>query len=399
MFRKLIVMTALAAILVSCSAGPAAVTDIAFNVSHLDLEIKETAQLHVLISPDNAVEPGLKWSSSAPAVASVSSSGLVTAQDNGTAEISVSTADGVKTASATVTVTTPVTGISLDTSKLGLKSGQSVQLTATVTPGSASNQQITWSTSNPEVATVAQSGQVTAKANGTATITARSRDGGHTAVAEVTVTTPVTGVALDKKTLTLKPGQTAQLSAMISPASASDQDVSWSSSNKHVATVNSTGLVTAKAKGTTVITVKTRDGGKTAAVTVTVPETGTADEMLMLDLVNQERKKAGLKPFKFNMDLTKVARIKSQDFIDNDYFDHESPVYGSPSDMMKQFGITFGVWAENLARHPSVESAHQGLMNSPGHRANILNPNLSEIGIGIKVNSGSYYITQMFIGF
>jgi len=73
--------------------------------------------------------------------------------------------------------------------------------------------------------------------------------------------------------------------------------------------------------------------------------------------------------------------------IDNKYFAHDSPTYGSPFEMMKQFGITYRYAAENLALHPSVESAHQGLMNSPGHRANILNPNLTEIGIGIIPNS------------
>jgi uncharacterized YkwD family protein len=119
----------------------------------------------------------------------------------------------------------------------------------------------------------------------------------------------------------------------------------------------------------------------------------------MLNLVNEERKAAGLQPLKLNLELTEVARLKSQDMIDNNYFAHDSPTYGSPFEMMRQFGISYRTAGENLAMHPSVHSAHQGLMNSPGHRANILNPSFTEIGIGIRrKGNGQYYITQMFIG-
>ncbi|SHK08306.1 uncharacterized protein, YkwD family [Anaerobranca californiensis DSM 14826] len=122
-------------------------------------------------------------------------------------------------------------------------------------------------------------------------------------------------------------------------------------------------------------------------------------ELEMLELVNQERVRHGLKPLIMDQNIVMVARLKSQDMIVNKYFAHNSPVYGSPFDMMRSFGISFRTAGENLAGSPSVIRAHTNLMNSPGHRANILNPNFTHIGIGI-VEGGPYGImfTQMFVG-
>jgi len=125
----------------------------------------------------------------------------------------------------------------------------------------------------------------------------------------------------------------------------------------------------------------------------------TADEQEMVDLVNSERKRAGLSPLKVNLDLVKVARLKGEDMIENSYFSHNSPTYGSPFNMMSQFGISYMTAGENLAGAPTVESAHENLMNSAGHRANILNSSFKEIGIGVV--EGSQYgkiFVQEFIG-
>jgi len=125
----------------------------------------------------------------------------------------------------------------------------------------------------------------------------------------------------------------------------------------------------------------------------------TADEQKMVDLVNAERIAVGLPALKVDMRLVKTARMKSQDMIDKNYFDHQSPTYGSPFDLMKSQGITYRTAGENLAGHQTVDGAHKGLMNSPGHRANILNKNFTHIGIGI-INGGKYgkMFTQHFIG-
>ncbi|KAB3537411.1 hypothetical protein F8154_03295 [Alkaliphilus pronyensis] len=119
----------------------------------------------------------------------------------------------------------------------------------------------------------------------------------------------------------------------------------------------------------------------------------TANEIKMIELVNSEREKAGVTPLKIDVDLSYVARVKSKDMHDNKYFSHQSPTYGSPFDMMRDFGIQFRGAGENIAMHSSVESAHNALMNSDGHRKNILNPSFTHIGIGIH----NGYYTQMFI--
>ncbi|MDR7868545.1 MAG: CAP domain-containing protein [Sporomusaceae bacterium] len=125
----------------------------------------------------------------------------------------------------------------------------------------------------------------------------------------------------------------------------------------------------------------------------------TALEQQMVSLVNQERTSLGLQPLQVDARLVKVARMKSTDMIKNSYFGHTSPVYGSPYDMMKAQGITYREAGENLSGAGSVEKAHTGLMNSTGHRANILNPSFTRLGIGIvKGGPYGYMFTQEFIG-
>ncbi|MDK2822264.1 MAG: hypothetical protein PWQ67_22 [Clostridia bacterium] len=123
-------------------------------------------------------------------------------------------------------------------------------------------------------------------------------------------------------------------------------------------------------------------------------------EYEMLALINKAREEAGVGPLMMDKNLVKVARLKSQDMIVNNYFAHTSPTYGSPFEMMDNFGIDYRFAGENLAGHYSVPGAHNALMNSPGHRRNILNPNFTHIGIGI-VEGGPYgmMFTQMFIGY
>lgn len=124
----------------------------------------------------------------------------------------------------------------------------------------------------------------------------------------------------------------------------------------------------------------------------------TSQENEMLRLVNEARKANGVKPLQADTEVTNVARTKSQDMIDNNYFSHNSPTYGSPFDMLKSFGIKYVAAGENIAGNSSVKGAHDALMKSEGHRKNILNPDFTHIGIGIK-KGGQYgnMFTQMFI--
>lgn len=123
----------------------------------------------------------------------------------------------------------------------------------------------------------------------------------------------------------------------------------------------------------------------------------TAYEQKVVELTNQEREKYGLAPLKFDEKLAEVARKKSQDMADQDYFDHTSPTYGSPFDMMEQFAISYQTAGENIARGQfTPEEVVQAWMDSEGHRANILNPNYTDIGVGF-VKDGIIW-TQEFIG-
>ncbi|MED4602323.1 peptidoglycan-binding protein [Paenibacillus validus] len=124
----------------------------------------------------------------------------------------------------------------------------------------------------------------------------------------------------------------------------------------------------------------------------------SAEEQQMIDLVNGARTQAGLPALTVDPQLSHVAKLKSQDMVDKNYFSHQSPTYGSPFDMMKQFDISYRNAAENIACNKGVEAAHQALMNSSGHRANILSNDFTHIGVGI-VDGGpcGKMFTQMFI--
>jgi uncharacterized YkwD family protein/spore coat assembly protein SafA len=122
-------------------------------------------------------------------------------------------------------------------------------------------------------------------------------------------------------------------------------------------------------------------------------------EQRVIDLVNQQRANAGLHMLAKNWELCRVARYKSQDMINKGYFGHISPTYGSPFKMMEDFGISFTAAGENIAYgQRSPEEVMNAWMNSPGHRANILNPSYNQIGVGCaKSSNGTYYWTQEFI--
>ena len=113
-------------------------------------------------------------------------------------------------------------------------------------------------------------------------------------------------------------------------------------------------------------------------------------------MINEIRAQNGLGQLSVNTELSRVARIKSQDMHDKGYFTHTSPTYGSPFDMMTKFGIRYRTAGENIAMgYRTPQSVVEGWMNSPGHRANILNAGFTQIGMGY-VESGNYW-TQMFI--
>ena len=125
----------------------------------------------------------------------------------------------------------------------------------------------------------------------------------------------------------------------------------------------------------------------------------TADEQESFDLINAKRTAAGLQPLKIDQEVQNVARAKAQDMVNNNYFSHTSPTYGSPFDMLKNYGIKYKTAGENIAGNSSNQGAVNAWMNSEGHKANILNSNYNYTGLGVVSSPkyGKIYV-QMFIG-
>lgn len=249
-----------------------------------------TQQLKAKVSPDDKASK-VVWSSSNESVLTVDANGLVTAVGDGDATITA-TVDGVSATTDTITVTTPVvkvSGVSLSASNLKLAvGGEPSTLTATVEPNNATNKNVSWSSSDPEVATVAD-GVVTPVKAGAATITVTTEDGEYSVTCKVTVIQPATGITLDKQKVALAGAATEQLKAAVIPAEA-NQTVVWKSSNESVATVDQTGKVTAVSKGAATITVSTEDGvySQNCAVTVSNPVTNLTVDQTALNLKKGE---------------------------------------------------------------------------------------------------------------
>lgn len=123
------------------------------------------------------------------------------------------------------------------------------------------------------------------------------------------------------------------------------------------------------------------------------------DEKEVFDLINKQRTNNGLPALKNDSEVQRIARIKAQDMVDNNYFSHNSPTYGSPFDMMKNFKVSYKTAGENIAANSSNSSAVTAWMNSSGHKANILNSSFNYTGIGVVSSPryGKMYV-QMFIG-
>jgi uncharacterized protein YjdB len=252
---------------------------VSLNKTTLSLRVGGTEQLIATVAPTNADNKTVTWTSSAPAVATVNATdGTVTAVAAGTATITVTTDDGGHTATCVVTVSSngddvPVTGVTISKASTTVLLNATEQLSATISPANATNQNVTWSRSHSNIVTVSANGMITGVAEGEATVTVTTADGSFTAQCTITVSSTavsVTGVTLNKTTLSLGIGKTEKLTATIAPSTATNQNVAWSSSAAAVATVATDGTVTAVAKGTATITVTTDDGGKTATCAVTV---------------------------------------------------------------------------------------------------------------------------------
>ena len=123
----------------------------------------------------------------------------------------------------------------------------------------------------------------------------------------------------------------------------------------------------------------------------------SAQEQKMVNLLNQDRKNNGLAALTLDPELCRIARIKSEDMRDNQYFAHTSPTYGDVRDMLSHFGYAYQAAGENIANHATVEKSQAALISSPGHRRNILSKVYTKVGVGVAVDQNGYvYLTQIF---
>ena len=270
------------------SSDSVAVTGITLNRSSASMQEGATLNLTATVSPSNATDQSVTWSSSDTSVATVSN-GAVTARGAGRATITARTSNG-KTATCAVTVsasTVAVTSVTLNQTSLYLDEGDVYTLSATVSPSNATDRSLTWSSSDTSVATVSN-GAVTARGEGTATITARSSNG-KTASCTVTVTeayeepgaTAPTSIVIDSSAITLEVDDYYELEATVFPLNATDRTVVWTTSDSSVARVSG-GLVTAVGTGVATITALT-SYGKSATCTVTVTAPAVEVESITLD--------------------------------------------------------------------------------------------------------------------
>lgn len=249
---------------VKVSAKIVAVTSITLDKTSLSMQVGDTETLTATIKPEDATDKTIVWTSSDEAVVSVSN-GKITALKSGKATITAKS--GTCSADCVVTISVNTESITLDKTTLSLAVGESAILTATVKPDDATDKTVTWSSSDESVAKV-DNGKVTALKSGKTTITAKC--GGKTAECSVTVTVPASSVTLDKTSLSLSVGETAQLTATVKPDDATDKTVVWSSSDESIAKVDN-GKVMALKIGFAIVTATAANFSVSCNVTVTHP--------------------------------------------------------------------------------------------------------------------------------
>ena len=246
-------------------------TNISFANESEKIIVGKTIKLETTITPENATNKTITWTSTNTDVATVSSEGIVTAKGAGTTIITATTNNG-KTAKCTITIEQPVTAITLSETTASLWVGKTKTLTATISPTTANNTTVNWSSSNNNVATVSSKGVITAKGKGTCTITCTAADGyGTKSTCMLTVKQQVNSIDFGYETLTMSCGEEKTLTPTINPSDADVKTLIWKSTDKSVATITSEGVLTAVSPGTTTITcTATDDFKKSSSITVIV---------------------------------------------------------------------------------------------------------------------------------
>ncbi len=259
------------------------VENIQLTEKEISILLNKNKKIEIETLPESVNKEDLVWSSSNDKIVTVDENGNVKALQSGTVTITVKTKDGTYSATCKVKVVVEevsVTGVSIQGSNTVVQ-GNTITLKVVVTPDDATNQKVTWSSSDKKIATVDGNGKVKALQPGTVTITVTTDDGKKTATKKITVqerktTTetnqkiPVVSVSISGGNRTIKVGDTLNLKAVIKPSNATNQKVVWSSSNPARVSVDANGKIKGLKAGTSRITVTTEDGRKIASIIVTV---------------------------------------------------------------------------------------------------------------------------------
>ena len=298
------------------------VESISLNQTDAHLKVGESVMLTATVSPENASDTTVTWASDNESVAVVDANGNVTAISVGEANITASCGSVSAVCKVTVetsTVNIPVEQVVLNRESARLEVGESVMLTATVSPENASDTTVTWASDNESVAVVDANGNVTAISVGEANITASC--GSVSAVCKVTVETsivniPVEQIVLNQESARLKVGESVILVATVTPDDATNKDLSWSSSNEQVATVDQSGKVTALESGTAVVTVESLDGsGIKASATIEVEAVTPVDPVDMVATYNFGKPSELTPTQDVNEDNNPACEVNNVEFI------------------------------------------------------------------------------------
>lgn len=249
-----------------------AVNNVSLPSNSGELLINETKNINAEVNPSNASNKKLFYSSSDSSVVSIDSSGNMTGNELGSAIITIVAENKSTSYKVNVVDRINLESISISPSTMTLTEGNTGKLSISFSPENATDKSVTWKSSNTGIVTVDASGNIKAISAGTATITATSKDGGYTASSKITITPldkSLKGITLNKTELTLTVGESETLSVSYNPSYASNKEVTWSSSNKNIATIDN-GKVTAVKPGTTEIKVISNEGKHESVCKVTI---------------------------------------------------------------------------------------------------------------------------------
>lgn len=290
------------------------ITGISLDKDSLSMSKGGSEMITARVTPEGTTDSKVvTWKSSNESVVTVND-GVVTAIGGGSATVTATSSNGL-VATCTVEVVVPITNATISDTTLNLdrssKDNNAHKLVVTVTPGDASDQDVTWSSSKPEVATVDQEGNVKAVSTGSAVITAKV--GSFTLETTVNVVVSITDVTINYSTVTLLPNEEKNLVVTITPSDATNKDVTWSSSNEEVVSVGSDGMVKALKSGTATITATV--GGKTLTteVKVLVPIEGVSISKTNMELVKGKSEKLTVTVIPEEAEESKLVTWKSSD--------------------------------------------------------------------------------------